>query len=119
MPILIYGEAEGDDILSEKEITEFTKGEWLEISFDYFVPIDTISEYYIGYKIHTLNGDLVYHDAGPRTEGKGAFIRTGGWLELSSNLDFNFCIEPIIISQNFGSISGNVQLDGGDVPYRI
>jgi len=105
---------EGNDLLSEKEITDFTKGEWLETAFDYFVPIDINTEYYVGYKIHTLNGDLVYHDAGPRIEGKGAFIRTGGWLELSSNLDFNFCIEPVIISQNFGTIIGNVQLDGGD-----
>jgi len=105
---------EGDDLLSEKEMTEFYEGEWLETAFDFFEPIDINTEYYIGYKIHTLNGDLVYHDNGPRIEGKGAFIRTGGWTELSSNLDYNFCIEPVIISQNFGTITGNVQLDGGD-----
>ena len=105
---------EGDNLLSEKEITEFTKDEWLTTTFDYFVPIDINTEYYVGYKIHTLNGDLVYYDAGPRVEGKGAFIRTGGWLELSSNLDYNFCIEPIIITQYFGMVDGNIQLEGGD-----
>ena len=100
-------------LLSEKQITDFSAGEWLEIAFDDYFPIDETAEYYIGYKISSTTADLVYHDAGPRVQGKGAFLRTTSWIELNPDIfDFNFCIEPIIISQNFGLVTGNVQIDG-------
>lgn len=101
-----------NDLLSEKELTDFTDGEWLEIAFDDYFTIDATSDYYVGYKILSETADIVFHDQGPRIQGKGAFIRTTSWIELNPEIfDFNFCIEPIIISQNFGTVYGNVQID--------
>ncbi|RLD56017.1 MAG: hypothetical protein DRJ01_15825, partial [Bacteroidetes bacterium] len=104
----------GNTLISEKEITDFSQGEWIESSFDHFLPIESGNLYYIGYKIFSANGDLIYHDDGPRVEGKGAFIKTGAWAELASSFDFNFCIEAVVISQNFGNISGDVNILGGN-----
>ncbi|RLD54369.1 MAG: hypothetical protein DRJ01_18100, partial [Bacteroidetes bacterium] len=102
---------EENTLISEKQITNFNKGEWVEIVLDCFIPISLNKDYYVGYKVHSLNGDFAYYDAGPRVSGKGAYIRANYWVELGTNLDFNFCIEAIAASQNYGTISGSVQID--------
>jgi len=75
-----------------------------------FAPIDLQSEYFIGYKIHSLSGAIpaAYHDAGPRVEGKGAYIKISGWIPLASTFDYNFCIKAIAISQN---LSGSNEIE--------
>ena len=111
----LYGQIwKGNDLVSEIEVEDFTAGEWVEVILETFAAVDITEQYYVGYKIHTLTGDLAYHDAGPRVAGKGAFMRTGGWTELAASLDYNFCIEAVIISQNFGTISGSVDLNEGN-----
>ncbi len=110
----LYGQIwKGNDLVSEIQVEDFAAGEWIEVCLETFAEVDITEQYYIGYKIHTLSGDLAYHDAGPRVTGKGAFMRTGGWIELAASLDFNFCIEAVLISQNFGTICGNVVLNSG------
>lgn len=99
----IYGQIWKDDLLvSEKQIFDFTDGEWVEVVLEDFAPIDLDSEYFIGYRIHSLSGmiPLAYHDAGPRVEGKGAYIRTTNWIPLTPTYDYNFCIKGIAISLN-------------------
>ncbi|MCD4817756.1 MAG: C10 family peptidase [Candidatus Cloacimonetes bacterium] len=103
------------DLLWEKEVTDFQKGDWIEETASFFNLCFPENSYYVGYKIHSLNGDFAYHDDGPRVAGKGAFIRMTGWTELPAVInDYNFCIEAIFISQDFGTISGNIQLSGGE-----
>ena len=104
----------GDYLISETQVENFSAGEWLEVELDNFVPINMYSDYYVGYQIQSSTGEFVFHDAGPRVSGKGAFYRNSGWTELVSQNDYNFCIEPIIISQDFGTITGNVVLSGGN-----
>ena len=79
-----------------------------------YILIEPGKEYYVGYKIHSINGNFAYFDAGPRVLGKGAFIKHTNWMELPpGNFDFNFCIDAIVSSSEYGIINGNVQLSGG------
>ncbi|MDO9578818.1 MAG: FlgD immunoglobulin-like domain containing protein, partial [Candidatus Cloacimonadales bacterium] len=103
----------GNVLMSETEITAFSAGEWLDIDLNSFVSIETDQEYLVGYKIFSETGAMAYRDAGPRIAGKGAFFRNGNWIELASNNDFNFCIEAKVITQEWGSISGLGELNGG------
>ena len=99
----IYAQIWKDDLLiSEKQAFDFTDGDWVEIVLEDFAPIDLESEYFIGYRIHSLSGAIpaAYHDAGPRVEGKGAYIKISGWIPLAPTFDYNFCIKAIAISQN-------------------
>ncbi|NQV17225.1 MAG: C10 family peptidase [Armatimonadetes bacterium] len=99
----IYGQIWKDDLLiSEKQTFDFTDGDWVEVVMENFAPIDLESEYFIGYRIHSLSGAIpaAYHDAGPRVEGKGAYIKISGWIPLAPTFDYNFCIKAIAISQN-------------------
>ena len=103
-----------NQLLSEKQVNNFSFGEWTEVIFTDYIPIDPTKSYYLGYKINSSTGNIAFHDAGPRISNKGAFLRTSGWIELPTSFDYNFCIEPVAISQNFGVISGNVLLSGGN-----
>ena len=106
---------DGNQLISENEVSDFNMGNWITADLESFIPINPDKEYYIGYEIHTTNSNLVYHDAGPRVEGKGAFFRTNGWVELpAATNDFNFCIEAGIISQNYAEINGSVELNDGE-----
>ena len=99
----IFGQVWHDNtLLSEKEINDFFEGQWTSIVLDNFVAINPEKVYYVGYRIHSLSGSVsaAYHDAGPRIEEKGAFIKTGSWMQLPYTYDFNFCINANIISQN-------------------
>ena len=104
----------GDVLMSETEITTFSAGEWLDIDLNSFVTIVSDQEFYVGYKIYSETGAMVYRDEGPRITGKGAFFRNGSWIQLAANNDFNFCIEAKIITQEFGSLSGIVELGSGN-----
>ena len=103
---------EGENLLSEKEVLDFEENEWNNVYFDNFIPINLDKEYYIGYKINSSNGKLVYIDNGLRSEG-GAFFRTNSWVKLPENHDFNFDIQAEIITNIFGTVSGNIDLVGG------
>ncbi len=99
----IYAQIWKDDLLiSEKQVLDFTDGDWVEAVLEDFAPIDLASEYFIGYRIHSFSGVVpaAYHDAGPRVEGKGAYIKISGWIPLAPSFDYNFCIKAIAISQN-------------------
>ena len=94
---------DGTTLVTEKEVANFSEGNWKTVVFDNFVPIDTDKEYYVGYLISSYGGVLpaTYHDDGPRNEG-GAYISIGGELTpLNSTIfNFNFCIQGIAISTN-------------------
>ncbi len=105
---------EDENLLSEKCIEDFDLGEWIEFELNNYTLIEPGKEYYVGYKIHSINGNFAYFDAGPRVLGKGAFIKHTNWMELPpGNFDFNFCIDAIVSSSEYGVINGNVQLSGG------
>ncbi|MBN1327517.1 MAG: T9SS type A sorting domain-containing protein, partial [Candidatus Cloacimonetes bacterium] len=112
----IYAQLWQDDyLISEIEITEFSQGEWLETILPVMVIPDPEKNYYVGYKIHSINGKLAYHDNGPQQAGKGAFFRMSGWTALPAAVnDFNFCIEAIFASQEFATVTGQIVLDGGE-----
>jgi len=102
---------DGVALVTEKEVTNFSEGNWKTVIFDNFVPIDTDKEYYVGYLVSSFDGVLpaAYHDDGPRIEG-GAYIRIGGnWTPLnSSTFNFNFCIQGIAISMNPSGIDDDL-----------
>ncbi|MBN2460819.1 MAG: C10 family peptidase, partial [Candidatus Cloacimonetes bacterium] len=106
---------EEEDLLEEVPVTDFSKHEWVAWNLHNFIQIDPAGTYYMGYKIHSQTGELAYHDAGPRLEERGAFFRVNSWVELPAAVhDFNFCIEPVIITAEYGSVSGDVILQGGN-----
>ena len=108
---------QNNDLLHETEVTEFYKGKLVEAEFTNFYPY-VGNDYYIGYEIHSTTGVFAYHDNGPRIDSKGAYIRTTNWTELPASInDFNFCIEPVFLSQEYGTISGNVTLHGSDQSF--
>jgi hypothetical protein len=107
----LYGQIWNDDLLiSEKQIFDFTDGELVEVILEDFAPIDLDNEYYVGYRIHSFSGVnyAAYHDAGPRVEGKGAYLKTSIWTPLSLIFDYNFCIKAIAISQNSLGTNDNI-----------
>ena len=106
---------EDDVLLSEKEITEFSIGEQIESELNNYIIIEAGKEYFVGYEIFSETGDFAFHDAGPRVPGKGAFYKTTNWIELPpANFNYNFCIDAVIVSQEFATVSGNVALAGGN-----
>lgn len=82
-------------LVAEVPLTDFTAGEWVDVNFDTYLPIDTDGTYYVGYNIHKLGTDVTraYHDAGPRIANKGAFYHTTSWTALPATYDYNFCID--------------------------
>ena len=102
---------DGATLVTDKEVTNFSEGNWKTVVFDNFVPIDTDKEYYVGYLASSNSGVLpsAYHDDGPRIDG-GAFIRIGGnWTPLNAGtFNFNFCIQGIAISTNPSSSDDNI-----------
>ncbi len=106
---------EGNLLIAEKEVTEFYADEWITCDLENYILLDSQKDYYVGYTITSENGAIAYHDNSPRVLGKGAFIAHPCWIELPpGNFDFNFCIEAVIGTQEFGVVSGNVILEGGD-----
>lgn len=101
-------------LMSETEISDFSTGEWLDVNLNSFVPVNTDQDVFIGYKIYSQTGAMAYRDSGPRVPNKGAYFNNGSWVQLASNNDFNFCIEAKFITQEYGSITGLVNLDGGN-----
>jgi len=105
---------EGEDLVSEVLIDGSSVGEMLEVEFDYFTPVDPAKDYFVGYTITSVNGDLAWLDSSERVAGKGAFFRTSNWVELPANFGGNFCIEAKTISQDYALVSGNVSINNGD-----
>ncbi|MCK4957085.1 MAG: T9SS type A sorting domain-containing protein, partial [Candidatus Cloacimonetes bacterium] len=97
---------QNETLISEVEVTEFSKNNWIEINFDKFIQVKAEYDYFVGYKINTTTGKMAFQDAGPHQKGYGAFTRTSGWRENHNAT--NFCIEPIIISNNYAEIDGNI-----------
>lgn len=97
----------GNHFISEKQVTDFTDGQWVDVTFDDVAVIDTVEEYYVGYRIHSLQGvqPAAWHDAGPNIPGKGGFIKTSNWMPLPATFDFNFCIKGSIVSQTPTGVS--------------
>ncbi len=103
---------EGNNLLAEREVTDFQEGEWVTQSLDRFVLLNPDKEYYVAYKITSQTSELAYLDNGPRVEGKGAFFHTTGWVQIPvTNFDKNFCIEGVFITQDYATISGNISTD--------
>jgi len=102
---------DGITLVTEKEVTYFSEGNWKTVIFDNFVPIDADKEYYAGYVVSSNGGLLpaTYRDNGPNVEG-GAYIKIGGnWTPLNATtFDFNFCIQGIAISTNPSGIDENM-----------
>jgi len=104
----------GNELLSEKQVENFSSGEWKEVILNNYIPIETGNQYYIGFKITSQTSDIVFTDQGPRTTGKGAYLHTNSWFELPALFDFNFCIDAGLVSEDYGIITGTVELDSGN-----
>ncbi|RLC47603.1 MAG: hypothetical protein DRI23_11155, partial [Candidatus Cloacimonadota bacterium] len=81
---------EDDQLLNETEVIDFSAGDWLNINFDMFFPINPESTYFIGYEITSSSGIITFHDTGDGNIGNGAFFNNGNWCDMSPNNDFNF-----------------------------
>jgi peptidase C10-like protein/Spi protease inhibitor/flagellar hook capping protein FlgD len=91
-----------DFLFYEQQVDDFTEGEWNDVVFEDLFEIDVTAEYYIGYRIYSLSGNVAvaYHDAGPVVEGNGAYIYTSYWMPLPATYNYNFCIKAVVASQN-------------------
>lgn len=104
----------GDNLISERGLTGYEEGEWIDAPMGIYVPVDPASDFTIGYHIGTTTGQLAWHDEGPRVSGRGAWYHTTTWHELpAADNDFNLCIEPVFATQVYGTITGTVLMDGG------
>ena len=94
-----------NSLLYEQQVYNFTEGEWIDVVYEDLFEIDVTAEYYIGYRIYSLSGNIAaaYHDAGPVVEGNGAYIYTSSWMPLPATYDYNFCIKAVAVSQNSSS----------------
>ncbi len=112
----IYAQIWEEELLiAEKEVTEFSYGEWVTVDLENYLQLDPEKTYYAGYKITTETGAIAFHDDNPRVLGYGAFLRYSSWVELQpDNFNFNFCIEAVTGAREYGTISGIVDLMGGD-----
>jgi len=95
-------------LICEMELNDFSEGDWIEQEFATFVQIQNDEDYFIGYRIISSTSSYAYQDNGPQVEGFGGFSRLTGWNEL--NRDTNLCIEPIVISNNYGIINGSLDI---------
>ncbi|MCF7912548.1 MAG: C10 family peptidase [Candidatus Cloacimonetes bacterium] len=99
---------QNETLISETEITDFSYGEILEIDLHNFAIVEQGNDYFVGYKIQSLNADLAWHDAGPRVPGKGAWFRINSWTELPAASDVNLCIEAMILHPMLDETSDSV-----------
>ncbi len=102
---------ENDMLIAEKDITDFSEGDWISCDPGNYIMINPDNEYYVGYMAFSESGQFAWHDNTPRVSGKGAFVNHSGWTELQpGNFDFNFSIEALFGSHEFGLINGSVQV---------
>ncbi len=99
---------QNETLISQTEINDFSYGEDLEIILDNFAIIEAGNDYYVGYKIHSTNADLAWHDAGPRIPQKGAWFRINSWTELPVATDVNLCIEAVILHPMLNETEDNI-----------
>ena len=105
-----------NELVFEKQLSDFIEGEWIDVNLDNYLEIDSNTDYYFVYKIFA-DGHIAWVDNGPLMENKGAFVRTTSWINFAS-LNKNFCIQPIAISNEYGIINGNVSIDAEDVNFE-
>lgn len=106
---------EDDMLIGEKAIDDFTQGQWILCDLGNYIKVTPEKNYYVGYEAYSESGEFAWHDNQPRVLGKGAYINHSGWVELQpNNFNFNFCIEAILGSQEYGIITGSV-----DVFYSV
>ena len=98
-----------DSLFYEQQVYDFTEGEWIDVVYDDLFEIDVTAEYFIGYRIYSLSGNVAaaYHDAGPMVEGNGAYIYTSSWMQLPATYNYNLCIKAVVASQNSTSSPQN------------
>jgi len=91
-----------DFLLHEQQVLNFTEGEWIDVVYEDLFVVDLTAEYFIGYRIYSLSGNIAaaYHDAGPMIAGNGAYIYTTSWMPLPATYNYNFCIKAVVASQN-------------------
>ncbi len=102
----LYAQIWKDDILlTEQQVDDFVEGEWIDVIYEDLFEIDVTAEYFIGYRIYSLSGNVAaaYHDAGPMVERNGAYIYTSSWMSLPATYNYNFCIKAVAVSQNSSS----------------
>ncbi|PID27785.1 MAG: hypothetical protein CSB55_07660 [Candidatus Cloacimonadota bacterium] len=99
LTVLIYESGyeadEPDDIIYEKEVTGYEAGEMITHYPEFPVTIDSDKDYWVGYRIHTTDGNVGYYDNGPIIEENGAWLKDGGWftLEERAGIDANWMID--------------------------
>ncbi len=87
----------GNELLVEQPLSGFSYGEEIFTEFPFFSLVEANTDYFVGYKVDTDTGVIVWRDAGPRVSGKGAWFRISSWVEMSAGFDFNFCIKADLI----------------------
>ena len=95
-----------NELICEMELTNFSAAEWIEVDFDNFAQITPDHDYFVGYRIFSETGSFAYQDNGPHADNYGGYTRISGWNEINS--ENNFCIEPVIISNNYGVLNGTI-----------
>ncbi len=101
----------GEQIIAEQVLESFEANQWYEVEVEPYVLIDPAQEYFVGYHIHAVNGNVAWHDNGPRVTGKGALICTTSWVNLTTAQDFNFNIDAVISAVDYGTINGQITVD--------
>lgn len=86
-----------EQLIAEQEIIEFSYADEISCLFPQFESLNEDHEYFVGYSIYSETGSIAWHDNGPRVDGKGAWFRINGWVELNGSYDYNFCISADII----------------------
>ncbi|MBC8525959.1 MAG: C10 family peptidase [Candidatus Cloacimonetes bacterium] len=88
------------ELVYEADIEQFATDIWAEHFLTIPIEIEPFTEYWIGYKIHTLDGKVGWMDTGPMEPEKGAWIKPSGWICLSQNPDYdrNWLIDMTLFS---------------------
>lgn len=91
------------NVIYSAEIDSFETDQWVEHLIPNPVVIESGTDYWIGYQIHTYNGDIAWFDNGPVAEGNGAYINLSGWTPLlnATGIDANWMLNMKTYGPNF------------------
>ncbi|MCD4651253.1 MAG: carboxypeptidase regulatory-like domain-containing protein, partial [Candidatus Cloacimonetes bacterium] len=95
-------------------INGFAADEWVSVSLEQYIVVDSTDDLIIGYEITSSDGNLLWMDNGPNVTGKGAWLRTQVWSPFNAAYNKNACIEALFIEQEHATVSGQVILDDGN-----
>ncbi|MCF7920006.1 MAG: C10 family peptidase [Candidatus Cloacimonetes bacterium] len=98
----------GNNLVSEKAIDNFYYGGFVDVTLDNFVPVYPTADYFVGFKVQSINGDVAWFDTTPREEGKGAWFRINSWTQVNPNNDHNFVIAAHGMSETVDGDETNV-----------